>query len=101
MQRPPWNPTKSLGKVAVGWYASYDIHPMPKKTRISISLILAAISSVSVADETTKPGAADDSMTSVLKTELFALAEKLGDTSEAGEDHAAQLLAAARRIQTE
>lgn len=66
--------------------------------------VFASASAIGVlaADEpATKPISPNDSMARVLKTELFDLAEHLGDTSEAGQDHAARLQAAARRIKTE
>lgn len=72
------------------------------KYKSIITLLLAVTYGLARADDAVKPPAADDSMAHVLKTEsYYTLAEALGDPSAAGEDNAARLLAAARRIQTE
>lgn len=71
--------------------------------KIPLSAALATISAICVltAADVTNSGVLDDSMAGVLKTDMVALAEHLGDTSEAGQNHAARLLAAACRIKTE
>jgi hypothetical protein len=91
------NELNLLGREGKMRYAFEASRPMPKKMRFSESLILATamVSSVSSADEVGKPVVGDDSMASVLKPEGFALSEKLGDVSEAGQDHAFRLQAAA------
>ena len=68
---------------------------------LSASLILITILSLHAADEANKPVVPDDSLAHVIQSDEFELAENLGDTSEAGQNHAARLLAAARRIKTE
>jgi hypothetical protein len=71
--------------------------------KFPLSAFLASTSAISflAAAEVANSVAPDDSMARVLKSDGFSLAEHLGDTSEAGQDHAARLLAAARRIKTE
>lgn len=65
-------------------------------------LILATTLSLTAAEPTQKPHTPDDSHTHVLKSsDFFTLAQELGDTSVAGENEAARLMAAAKRIQTE
>ena len=67
-----------------------------------LSLILATTLSLTAAEPTQKPHTPDDSHTHVLKSsDFFTLAQELGDTSIAGENEAARLMAAAKRIQTE
>lgn len=52
-------------------------------------------------NQTTKPHIPDDSQAHVLKSDWLDLARELGDDSEAGQDEAAYLQAAAKRIETE
>ncbi len=77
------------------------IRLMCKISRFSLPLILAAIIPGVAAEESPKPVVPDDSMARVLKSDWFALAEHLGDASEAGQNQAAQLQAAAWRVKTE
>lgn len=72
------------------------------KYKSIITLLLATTYSLSRAVEVVKPPAADDSMAHVLKaTDYFTLAQELGDPSVSGQKEAANLQAAARRIQTD
>lgn len=71
--------------------------------KIHLAAALASISAISLlaADESTKPAVHDDSMAHVLESDWFTLAKHLGDASEAGQNHAARLQAAALRVRTE
>ncbi len=66
-----------------------------------ISLILTATLSLAAAEPAKKPHTLDDSQAHVLQSDWLDLARELGDESEAGQDEAARLQAAAKRIQTE
>lgn len=68
----------------------------PKTTILTLSCLLALC--INAVGEEKKP---DDTMERVLALDNFALAESLGDTSEAGQNDAARLQAGARRIRTE
>ncbi len=52
-------------------------------------------------NRTAKPHLPDDSQAHILKSDWLDLARELGDESEAGQDEAARLQAAAKRIETE